>query len=262
MSTVYSVVNQKGGVGKTTTAVNIAAGLALMGRRVLLVDLDPQGNACSGLGIRRSQLKETCAPTLYEVLLEDAPISTAVCPTPVPGLGIVPSTLDLAGAELELVQKFSRETVLKRALEPVRSAFDFILIDSPPSLGLLTINGLTAADAVIVPIQCEYYALEGVAQLTRIVSLVREQLNPSLRIAKVILTMFDNRVRLAGEVADEVRKVFGETVSATVVPRNVRLSEAPSHGLPVCMYDSRSRGARAYRQLAEEVAQDGSSRVG
>lgn len=262
MGTIYTVVNQKGGVGKTTTSVNLAACLALLGKRVLLVDLDPQGNATSGLGVRRSQLSENGTPTLYDVLIEGVPILAALQATPVPNLQLVPSTLDLAGAELELVQKFSRETVLKRALEAVKDSFDFVIIDSPPSLGLLTINGLTAADAAIVPIQCEYYALEGVAQLSRILGMVREQLNPTLRISKVILTMFDNRIRLAAEVAQEVRKVFGDAVSSTVVPRNVRLSEAPSHGLPVCMYDNRSRGAKAYRQLAEEVAQDGSSRTG
>jgi chromosome partitioning protein len=258
MGVLYAVVNQKGGVGKTTTAVNVAAAIALANRRVLLVDVDPQGNATSGVGIEKSKLPSS----IYHVLVDDLPIEEVVMPTSIQGLDIVPSTLDLAGAEIELMTRISREQVLKHTLEPLRKKYDYIFIDTPPSLGLLTINCLTACDKAIVPIQCEYYALEGISQLMRTVDLVRRRLNPALRIAHVLLTMKDPRLRLAQQVEEEVRSYFGDTVSPVVIPRNVRLSEAPSFGLPVVVYDPKSRGAEAYRQFALEVMQDDAQGTG
>lgn len=258
MGVLYAVVNQKGGVGKTTTAVNVAAAIALANRRVLLVDVDPQGNATSGVGIEKSKLPSS----IYHVLVDDLPIEEVVMGTSIQGLDIVPSTLDLAGAEIELMTRISREQVLKHALEPLRKKYDYIFIDTPPSLGLLTINCLTACDKAIVPIQCEYYALEGISQLMRTIELVRRRLNPALRIAHVLLTMKDPRLRLAQQVEEEVRGYFGETVSPVVIPRNVRLSEAPSFGLPVVVYDPKSRGAEAYRQFALEVMRDDAQGTG
>lgn len=258
MGAVYAVVNQKGGVGKTTTAVNVAASIALASRRVLLVDSDPQGNATSGLGIEKGKLDSS----IYQVLVDDLPVEETVLATCVPGLDIVPSTIDLAGAEIELMARMSREQVLKHALEPLGARYDFIFIDTPPSLGLLTVNCLTACESIIVPIQCEYYALEGITQLMRTVELARRRLNPRLRIAHVLLTMKDTRLRLAQQVEDEVRGFFGELVSQVVIPRNVRLSEAPSFGVPVVVYDPKSRGAEAYRQFASEVMRDGSTGSG
>lgn len=258
MGVLYAVVNQKGGVGKTTTAVNVAAAIALANRRVLLVDVDPQGNATSGVGIEKSKLPSS----IYHVLVDDLPIEEVVMGTSIQGLDIVPSTLDLAGAEIELMTRISREQVLKHALEPLRKKYDYIFIDTPPSLGLLTINCLTACDKAIVPIQCEYYALEGISQLMRTIELVRRRLNPALRIAHVLLTMKDPRLRLAQQVEEEVRGYFGETVSPVVIPRNVRLSEAPSFGLPVVVYDPKSRGAEAYRQFAQEVMRDDAQGTG
>ena len=256
MGTVYSVVNQKGGVGKTTTAVNLATYLALAGAKTLLIDLDPQGNATSGLGIDRTSVKLST----YDVLLENQPILEALVPSSVAGLSVLPATLDLAGADIELMPKISREGYLKQALEPVRGEFEIILIDCPPSLGLLTLNALVASDAIIIPIQTEYYALEGISQLLKTIELVKRQLNPSLTIAKVIMTMYDNRIRLANQVVVEVRKFFREKVSDTMVPRNVRLSEAPSHGLPIAVYDPKSRGALAYREIAQVILKDGKER--
>ena len=258
MGTVYAVVNQKGGVGKTTTAVNVAAAIALTGQRVLLVDADPQGNATSGVGIEKGKLSRS----IYQVLVDDLPLEEVVLRTSVQGLDVVPSTLDLAGAEIELMTRISREHVLKSALEPLKGRYAYIFIDTPPSLGLLTVNCLTACDKAIVPIQCEYYALEGITQLMRTVDLVRRRLNPGLRIAHVLLTMKDPRLRLAQQVEDEVRGFFGEIVSAVVIPRNVRLSEAPSFGMPVVLYDPKSRGAEAYRQFALEVMSHDSQRIG
>ena len=249
MARVYAVVNQKGGVGKTTTAVNLATYMAIAGARVLLIDLDPQGNATSGLGIDRTSLKLST----YDVLLDNRPVLETLISTPITNLSLLPSTLDLAGADIELMPKISRESYLRQAIEAVRSQFEVILIDAPPSLGLLTLNALVAADGLIIPIQTEYYALEGISQLLRTIDLVKRQLNPSLSISKVILTMFDNRVRLANQVVAEVRKFFLDTVSPTVIPRNVRLSEAPSHGLPIALYDPKSRGALAYQAIAQEV---------
>jgi chromosome partitioning protein len=252
-----AVANQKGGVGKTTTAVNLGAALAELGYRVLVVDLDPQGNATTGLGINARNLDAS----IYDVILHDAPIEDVIEPTMLRNLFVVPATIDLAGAEIELVPVFSRELRLKRALESVESDFDFILIDCPPSLGLLTVNGLAAAGEVVVPIQCEYYALEGLGQLLRNVGLVQANLNSRLEVTTIILTMFDARTKLAEQVADDVRKHFGEQVCRNVVPRTVRLSEAPSFGQPIIIFDSASRGALAYRELAKEVSGGAPQRV-
>lgn len=258
MGALYVVVNQKGGVGKTTTAVNVAAAIALADRRVLLVDVDPQGNATSGVGIEKSKLPSS----IYQVLVDDLPVEEVVVRTSIQGLDIVPSTLDLAGAEIELMTRISREQVLKHALERLKDRYDYIFVDTPPSLGLLTINCLTACEKAIVPIQCEYYALEGISQLMRTIDLVRRRLNPNLRIAHVLLTMKDPRLRLAQQVEEEVRGYFGGIVSPVVIPRNVRLSEAPSFGLPVVVYDPKSRGSEAYRQFALEVMGDDAQRIG
>lgn len=256
MGMVYGVVNQKGGVGKTTTAVNLAAYMALAGADILLIDLDPQGNATSGLGVDRSSV----AHSTYDVLMEGKSVREARAETKIPHLSVLPATLDLAGAELELMGKISRESFLRQALEEARSDYEAILIDSPPSLGLLTLNTLVAADAVIIPMQTEYYALEGISQLLKTMDLVRRHLNPSLEIARVLLTMFDNRTRLANQVTADVQEYFGDKVSPTVIPRNVRLSEAPSHGQPIALYDPKSRGAVAYQKIATEVLKYGKER--
>lgn len=255
----FAVVNQKGGVGKTTTALNLAACAALDGKRVLLVDVDPQGNATSGLGIERGTL-ERC---IYDLLTDEEwketvpdPLSEIIVPTPIPGLWLVPATIELAGAELTLAAAIAREMKLRQALEPARHRYDLIIIDTAPSLGLLTVNSLAASDAVIIPIQCEYYALEGLSQLMRVVKLVQGQINPRLQIAGVVLTMFDARTNLAREVAEEVVEHFPGRVFHSVIPRNVRLAEAPSHGLPVLAYDKSSTGAKAYQALYEEAFGD------
>jgi chromosome partitioning protein len=246
---VVGIANQKGGVGKTTTTVSLAAALAERGVRTLVVDLDPQGNATTGLGLRA----EEGDPSTYGVLVEDVPLLDAVQKTDVPGLDVLPSSLDLAGAEVELVPAFSRELRLRRALEAAADRYDVILVDCPPSLGLLTINALVAADQVLVPIQCEYYALEGLGQLMRTVQLVSDNLNRELELGGVVLTMFDGRTNLAQQVVDEVRAYFGDQAYETVIPRTVRLSEAPSFGQPITVFDPSSRGARAYQRLADEV---------
>ena len=247
---VMAVANQKGGVGKTTTAVNLGACLADIGYRVLVVDLDPQGNASTGLGINIRDLQGS----MYDVILHDLPIEDCVEATSVRNLFCAPSSLDLAGAEIELVPAFSRELRLKRALSEVHDDYDFVLIDCPPSLGLLTVNGLAAATEVVVPIQCEYYALEGLGQLLRNVSLVKKNLNPILDVSAIILVMYDARTKLADQVVREVREHFGDKVCKNVVPRTVRLSEAPSFGQPIISFDPSSRGAIAYRELAKEVS--------
>ena len=247
---VIAVANQKGGVGKTTTTVNLGASLAELDYRVLVVDLDPQGNATTGLGINPRSLDST----MYDVLLNDVSLDECIEPTEVRGLFVAPASLDLAGAEIELVPAFSRESKLKRAVAEVIDDYDYVLIDCPPSLGLLTVNALVAATEVLVPIQCEYYALEGLGQLTRNVDLVQRNLNAELAITAIVLVMYDARTRLGEQVASEVRAHFGPRVCRNVIPRNVRLSEAPSFGKPITTFDPSSRGAVAYRELAREVS--------
>jgi chromosome partitioning protein len=255
---IMAVANQKGGVGKTTTAVNLGAALAEMGYRVLVVDLDPQGNATTGMGVNARNLQSS----IYDVLLADLPMEDCIEPTGVRSLFVAPATIDLAGAEIELVPAFSRELRLRRAIERMDGDFDYVLIDCPPSLGLLTVNGLAAATEVVVPIQCEYYALEGLGQLMRNVQLVQRNLNPRLEMSTIILTMYDARTKLADQVAKEVRKHFGSKVCRNIVPRTVRLSEAPSFGQPIIVFDSTSRGALAYRELAKEVSGGAPQRTG
>ena len=247
---VMAVANQKGGVGKTTTAVNLGACLADLGYRTLVVDLDPQGNASTGLGINIRGLQTS----MYDVILNDVPIEDCIEASSVRNLFVAPASLDLAGAEIELVPAFSRELRLKQALHEVRDDYDYVLIDCPPSLGLLTINGMAAATEVLVPIQCEYYALEGLGQLMRNVSLVQKNLNPALEISTIVLVMYDARTKLADQVATEVREHFGDRVCKMMIPRTVRLSEAPSFGQPIIAFDPSSRGAIAYRELAKEVS--------
>ena len=255
---VLSIANQKGGVGKTTTAVNLGAALAEEGYRTLVIDLDPQSNATTGLGINSRDIQAS----VYDVVMNNTGLDDCIEPTSLKNLFVAPATIDLAGAEIELVPAFSRELKLRRAIDEIRDDYDIALVDCPPSLGLLTINGLAAADGVLVPIQCEYYALEGLGQLLRNVSLVRSNLNPLLEVRGIVLTMYDARTRLADQVVDEVRTHFGKRVYSTVVPRTVRLSEAPSFGQPIIVFDSTSRGAKAYRELAKEVSRDAKRRTG
>jgi chromosome partitioning protein len=251
---IIACANQKGGVGKTTTVVNLATYLAMAGEAVLVVDLDPQGNATSGFGLDRGEIVQS----VYEALIEDASIGEMIVPTAIAGLSIVPSSIALAGAEVELAPLPQRERRLYRILAEIRDEYDYVVLDCPPSLGLLTVNALTAADAVIIPIQCEYYALEGLSQLIATINLVRNHLNPDLAIKGVVLTMYDSRTNLSAEVNAEVRKHLGATVFDTIVPRSVRLSEAPSYGLPIALYRPDSKGADAYASLAAEFrARDG-----
>jgi len=255
---VIAVANQKGGVGKTTTAVNVGAALAELGYRVLVVDLDPQGNATTGLGINPRNLDAS----IYDVIMRDTPLEDCIEPTSLRNLFVAPATINLAGAEIELVPAFSRELKLRRALDQVMDDFDYTLIDCPPSLGLLTVNGLGAASEVLVPIQCEYYALEGLGQLLRNVGLVQGQINPGLEVSAIVLTMYDARTKLAEQVAREVREHFGAKVCRNIIPRTVRLSEAPSFGQPIVVFDPTSRGAIAYREIAKEVSGGAPQRVG
>ncbi len=247
MTKIVSLANQKGGVGKTTTAINLGASIAACERRVLLVDLDPQANATSGLGLPKNEARST-----YQVLIEGLSLREVIRPTELPTFFVAPSSIDLVGAELELGDAPGREFRLRQALEGVASGYDYVLIDSPPSLGLLTINGLAAADSVLVPMQCEYFAIEGIAQLMNTLDRVRDSVNPRLEVEGIVLTMYDERMNLSRQVAEEVRNHFGEKVYRTVVPRNVRLGEAPSFGKPIILYDIRSRGSEAYISLAQE----------
>ncbi len=256
MGEIIACANQKGGVGKTTTVVSLASFLALSGQQVLLIDLDPQGNATSGVGLD----KAGDGGSIYGALVDETPLADLIRPTAIAGLAIVPSSRDLSGAEVELVPVDRRERRLKSALEPVVGHYDYVLLDCPPSLGLITVNALTAADSVLIPIQCEYYALEGLSQLMATVDLVRDHLNPGLQLKGVVLTMFDARTTLSADVSAEVRRHLGDAVFRAVVPRSVRLAEAPSYGRPICLYSPTSRGAQAYSDLAMELlARDGRS---
>ena len=248
MGKIISFSNQKGGVGKTTTCVNLSAYLATKGYKVLIVDLDPQGNATSGLGFAKSEIKNS----LYNVMIGDMPIADAVVKTCVENLDLLPSSIDLAGAEVELVYIKDREHVLKRVLEKARGSYDFITIDCPPSLGLLTINALAASDTVIIPIQSEYYALEGLSQLMNTIRLVVKHLNPALKIEGVVLTMSDNRAIISRQISEEIKKFFGKRVYETAIPRNIRLAEAPSHGVPIMLHDTKCTGAKAYLAFTDE----------
>src|SRR5690625_2779972 len=249
MGKIIAIKNQKGGVSKTTTTVNLGASIAELGNKVLLIDIDPQGNATSGVGVDKGVL-DSC---IYSLIIGDAKTNDVIIETEFKNLSIIPATIQLAGAEIELVSAISREEKLKSALESIKDKYDFILIDCPPSLGLLTLNALTAANSVLIPVQAEYYALEGLGQLLNTIKIVRQHLNPELEIEGVLLTMFDTRLRLSNQVAEEVRRYFGEKVFKTIVQRNVRLSEAPSFGKPVLLYDATSMGSRNYMSLAREI---------
>ncbi|MER2260705.1 MAG: AAA family ATPase [Psychrobacillus sp.] len=253
MGRIIAIANQKGGVGKTTTSVNLSACLAYLGKKVLLVDIDPQGNASSGVGVNKGDVNQC----IYDVLIDDVSVKETILETKVENLHIVPATISLAGAEIELVSTISREVRLKKALQEVQANYEYIIIDCPPSLGLLTINSLTAADAIIIPVQCEFYALEGLSQLLSTIRLVQKHLNKTLAIDGVLLTMFDARTNLGIQVIEEVKKYFQDKVYKSIIPRNVRLSEAPSHGEPIIIYDPKSRGAEVYLELAKEVIRHG-----
>ncbi|MDN7245516.1 AAA family ATPase [Planococcus shenhongbingii] len=253
MGRIIAIANQKGGVGKTTSSVNLSACLAYLGQKVLLIDIDPQGNATSGVGVNKGEVDQC----IYEVLIDDVDIKDTIKETKVENLHVVPATISLAGAEIELVSTISREVRLKHALQEVKEMYDYIIIDCPPSLGLLTINSLTASDAIIIPVQCEYYALEGLSQLLSTIRLVQKHLNHDLMIDGVLLTMLDARTNLGIQVIEEVKKYFQDKVYRTIIPRNVRLSEAPSHGEPIIIYDPKSRGAEVYLELAREVIRNG-----
>lgn len=253
MSKIIAISNQKGGVGKTTTAINLSAFLALEGKKVLLIDIDPQGNATSGIGIERSKIEKN----IYDSLINQVPVQEVLVPSQVNNLDVLPSTLQLAGAEIELVNYISRENRLKQLIRPIKEKYDYIIIDTPPSLGLLTLNALNTANSVIIPVQCEYYALEGIGQLLNTITLVKENLNPSLSIEGILLTMYDARNNLSKEVVEEIDKHFRGSIFQAIIPRNVRLSEAPSYGQPIVLYEAKSRGSLAYQKLAKEVIAHG-----
>ncbi|MBC2091008.1 ParA family protein [Listeria welshimeri] len=253
MSKVIALANQKGGVGKTTSSVNLSSSLAFLGKKVLLVDIDPQGNASSGVGVNKGEI-EHC---IYDVLVDDVAIQGVLQKTDLDNLNVIPATIQLAGAEVELVPAISREIRLKKAIDSIRDDYDYVIIDCPPSLGLLTLNALTAADSVLIPVQCEYYALEGLSQLLNTIRIVQKHLNEDLEIEGVLLTMLDARTNLGIQVIEEVKKYFQNKVFNTIIPRNVRLSEAPSHGKPILLYDAKSKGAEVYLELAKEVVAHG-----
>ncbi|HBJ8699440.1 TPA: ParA family protein [Listeria monocytogenes] len=253
MSKVIALANQKGGVGKTTSSVNLSSSLAFLGKKVLLVDIDPQGNASSGVGVNKGEI-EHC---IYDVLVDDVAIQDVLQKTDLDNLNVIPATIQLAGAEVELVPAISREIRLKKAIDSIRDDYDYVIIDCPPSLGLLTLNALTAADSVLIPVQCEYYALEGLSQLLNTIRIVQKHLNEDLQIEGVLLTMLDARTKLGIQVIEEVKKYFQNKVFNTIIPRNVRLSEAPSHGKPILLYDAKSKGAEVYLELAKEVVAHG-----
>ncbi|MHC5280093.1 ParA family protein [Listeria kieliensis] len=253
MTKIIALANQKGGVGKTTSSVNLSSSLAFLGKKVLLVDIDPQGNASSGVGINKGEI-ENC---IYNVLVDDVPLRDVREHTELDNLDVIPATIQLAGAEVELVPAISRELRLKRAIDTIKDEYDYIIIDCPPSLGLLTLNALTASDSVLIPVQCEYYALEGLSQLLNTIRIVQKQLNSELQIEGVLLTMLDARTNLGIQVIEEVKKYFQNKVFDTIIPRNVRLSEAPSHGKPILLYDPKSKGAEVYLELAKEVIANG-----
>ena len=253
MSEVIAIINQKGGVGKSTTAINLAACLGDLGKTALVVDFDPQGNATSGFGVDKDTLKKD----IYDALMNNVPMTDVIVPSPVKGVDVAPATIQLAGAEIELVSVMARESVLRYVLEPVRDIYDYVFLDCPPSLGLLTVNALVAADSLLIPIQCEFYALEGLSKLLESMRMVKGRLNPGLDIFGVVMTMYDVRTTLSRQVVEEVRDYFGDKVFSSIIPRNVKLSEAPSHGLPINLYDSRSKGALSYAELAKEVVAHG-----
>ncbi len=252
MGKVIAIANQKGGVGKTTTAINLSAEFSQKGKRILIIDFDPQGNTSSGLGVYEDQIETT----VYDVLIDHLDIFRSIYPTAVPNLHLIPSTRDLSGAEIELVSISEREKQLKKAIAPLKDNYDFIMIDCPPSLGLLTLNALVAADEVLIPVQCEYYALEGLSKLLDTIKLVQAQLNPQLEVGGILMTMFDKRTALSWQVLKDAQNHFKDQLYSTIIPRNVKLAEAPSFGEPVCVYDPGSKGAKSYRSLAKEIMYD------